>query len=238
MFNFCANGAKFDVWCKEGGGSSYLCRTMDAELLDLISRTRPVMLDILEARGYDIAPVADTAPEDLLKMAATNAAALNFKVANGEKYAHVLYWVEGATRLRVEGLVAKLWDDEASEAFLPDRDEVLVILSEPYHEVFDLQAIKMWGRKKARMSFFNIRNLISNPARHIMVPPHRKLDAEETEAIQQKHHVRSRSELPRIIYHVDMQARVMGLVPGDIVEIRRASPTSMEYVTYRVCTLS
>lgn len=217
---------------------------MDAELLDLISRTRPVVLDILEARGYDVAPVADTSPEDLLKMAATHAAALNFKVVKeakegeAEKYAHVLYWVEGATRLRVEGLVGKLWDDENPEAFQPDRDEVFVILSEPYHEVFDLQAVKMWGRKKARMSFFHIKNLISNPARHIMVPPHRKLRPEEADAVLQKHHVRSRNELPRIIYHVDMQARVLGLVPGDIVEIRRASPTSGEYVTYRVCTLS
>jgi DNA-directed RNA polymerase subunit H (RpoH/RPB5) len=88
------------------------------------------------------------------------------------------------------------------------------------------------------MSFFNIKHLISNPARHSVVPPHRKLGNEEAEVVLQKYHVRSRGELPRIIYHVDMQARVLGLVPGDIVEIRRPSPTSGEYVIYRVCTLS
>jgi DNA-directed RNA polymerase subunit H (RpoH/RPB5) len=215
---------------------------MDAELLDLISRTRPVVLEILANRGYDTAPVADVAPEELLKRAATDAALLNFKVAKGsedaQEFAHVLYWVEGATRLKIEGVVGKLWDEENPDAFQPDRDEVLVILSEPYHEVFDLHAVKMWGRKKARMSFFNIKNLISNPARHSVVPPHRKLEAKEAEEVLQKYHIRSRGELPRIIYHVDMQARVLGLVPGDIVEIRRASPTSMEYVIYRVCTLS
>jgi DNA-directed RNA polymerase subunit H (RpoH/RPB5) len=215
---------------------------MDAELLDLISRTRPVVLEILANRGYATAAVADTAPEELLRMAANNAALLNFKVAKGaegaEEYAHVLYWVEGATRLKIEGVVGKLWDDENPDAFRPERDEVLVILSEPYHEVFDLHAVKMWGRKKARMSFFNIKNLISNPTRHMMVPPHRKLEAEEAEQVMQKLHIRSRSEFPRIIYHVDMQARVLGLVPGDLVEIRRPSPTSGEYIQYRVCTLS
>jgi DNA-directed RNA polymerase subunit H (RpoH/RPB5) len=215
---------------------------MDAELLDLISRTRPIVLEVLANRGYDTAPVADVAPEELLKRAATDAALLNFKVAKGaegaQEFAHVLYWVEGATRLKIEGVVGKLWDEENPDAFQPDRDEVLVILSEPYHEVFDLHAIKMWGRKKARMSFFNIKHMISNPARHSVVPPHRKLEAEEAEVVLQKYHVRSRGELPRIIYHVDMQARVLGLVPGDIVEIRRPSPTSGEYVIYRVCTLS
>jgi DNA-directed RNA polymerase subunit H (RpoH/RPB5) len=235
---------------------------MDAELLDLISRTRPVVLEILGNRGYDTSTVADTAPEELLRMAATNAALLNFKLtkkhadtisdSNGDgenkgdgqgsgggmMHAHILYWVEGATRLKIEGVVGKLWDDENPEAFIPARDEVIVILSEPYHEVFDLQAIKMWGRRKARMSFFNIKNLVSNPAKHSVVPPHRKLTAKETDTLMAKHHIRNKGELPRIIYHVDMQARVLGLVPGDIVEIRRPSPTSGEYTSYRVCTLS
>ncbi len=217
---------------------------MDAELLDLISRTRPVVLEILGNRGYDVAPVADVAPEELLKLAATNTALLNFKVAAAAKegevnqFAHVLYWVESATRLKIDGAVGKLWDDENPDAFQPDRDEVLVILSEPFHEVFDIQSLKMWSRMKARISFFNIKNLVSNPARHAVVPPHRKLDAAEAEAVLAKYHIRHKSELPRIIYHVDMQARVLGLVPGDIVEIRRASPTSGEYISYRVCTLS
>lgn len=215
---------------------------MDAELLDLISRTRPVMLEILANRGYNIAPVSDVSPEDLVRVGASQPSLLTFKVARGaegsEQFAYVLYWVEGATRLKIEGLVSKLWDDENPDAFKPERDEVLVILSEPFHEVFDLQAIKMWTRMKARISFFNIRNLVSNPAKHSVVPPHRKLTEEEAQKVQEKYHVRMKTEFPRIIYHVDMQARVLGLVPGDIVEIRRPSLTTGEYVLYRVCTLS
>ncbi len=214
---------------------------MDAELLDLISRTRPVVLEILQNRGYDVTTVADTAPEKLIQMATTTPALLNFKVSRTEddtQYAHVLYWIEGATRLKIEGTVSKLWDPESEDTFRPDRDEVLVILGEPYHEVFDLQAAKMWNRMKARMSFFNIRNLVSNPAKHSVVPPHRKLSDEEAAAVLAKHYVPHKVRFPHIIYHVDMQARVLGLIPGDIVEIRRPSPTSGEYIIYRVCTLS
>jgi DNA-directed RNA polymerase subunit H (RpoH/RPB5) len=217
---------------------------MDAELLDLISRTRPVVLEILANRGYDIAPVSDMAPEEMLKIAASQPAMLGFRVTKGdeeegsEQHAHVLYWVEGATRLKIEGLVTKLWDTENPDVLHPDRDEVLVILAEPFHEVFDIQSIKIWSRIKARMSFFNIRNLVSNPAKHKMVPAHRKLSEEETQEVMKKYHIRNKIEFPRIIYHVDMQARVLGLIPGDIVEIRRPSPTSGEYVVYRVCSLS
>jgi DNA-directed RNA polymerase subunit H (RpoH/RPB5) len=221
---------------------------MDAELLDLISRTRPVVLEVLANRGYDVSPYENTSPEELLKMAVPNSEQLNFKVkravkegdASVDEYAHVKYWVESATRQKIESILGKLWEEEpeGGEPLNPERDEVLMILTEPYHEAFDLQAIKTWSQRKARVSFFHIKHLISNPAKHSVVPPHRKLSNTEAETILAKHHIRNKMELPRIIYHVDMQARVLGLVPGDIVEIRRPSPTSGEYIIYRVCTLS
>ena len=207
---------------------------MDIELLDLISRTRPVLLEILHNRGYDVTALENKAPVPT---------ALDFKVTRTveevQETAHVKYFAE-ASKQRIETILTKMWDEEpeSGETLDPERDEVLIILSEPFHEVFDLQAIKMWGKRKARVSFFYIKHLISNPAKHSMVPPHRKLSEAEAEAVLAKHHIRHKSELPRILYHIDMQARVLGLRPGDIVEIRRPSPTSGEYIIYRVCTLS
>ena len=214
---------------------------MDAELLDLISRTRPVVLEILANRGYDVTPFENTSPQELLKMAVPNAEQLNFKVKrtveDKEEFAHVRYWVESAARQKIESILNRLWDPE-EEALVPERDEVLMILAEPHHEAFDLQAIKTWSQRKARISFFPIKNLVSNPAKHSVVPPHRKLSNTEAEEVLAKHHIRSKMELPRIIYHIDMQARVLGLQPGDIVEIPRYSPTSGVYMSYRVCTLA
>ena len=215
---------------------------MDSELLDLVSRTRPTILEILTNRGYDTSELQDHSPEDLVRTAATAPAKLNFVVHKGEEDAqqncHVFYWIESATRLRIDGLVSKLWDEEADEVLDPKKDEVVVILSEPFNDVFHIQAVKIWSQKQARMSFFHIKQLVVNPSKHVMVPPHKRLTTEEAQETLTKYHIRHRNELPRIIYHVDMQARVLGLVPGDIVEITRASPTSGTYTLYRVCTLS
>ena len=41
--------------------------------------------------------------------------------------------------------------------------------------------------------------------------------------------------LPMIRFHEDIIARILGLVPGDIVKITRPSPQSGEYESYRVC---
>jgi DNA-directed RNA polymerase subunit H (RpoH/RPB5) len=205
---------------------------MDVELLDLISRTRPVILEILGNRGYDVTALENKVPT-ATTLDFTVSRTIKVEDADVQENAHVKYFAESCKQ-RIETILTKMWD----ELLDPERDEVLIVLSEPYHEVFDLQAIKMWGKRKARVSFFNIRHIISNPAKHSVVPPHRKLSESEAEAVLAKHHVRHKSELPRILYHIDMQARVLGLRPGDIVEIRRPSPTSGEYIIYRVCTLS
>jgi len=33
-----------------------------------------------------------------------------------------------------------------------------------------------------------------------------------------------------------MQARILGLIPGDVVKITRSSPSSGEYIMYRICS--
>ena len=104
-----------------------------------------------------------------------------------------------------------------------------------YH--FHLAAVKAWTAQKARLSFFPLKNIISNPSKHSFVPPHRKLSDEERDVLMKSLHLKSRFELPHIKFHFDMQARVLGLVVGDVVEIRRPSETCGEYTYYRVCTL-
>jgi DNA-directed RNA polymerase subunit H (RpoH/RPB5) len=49
--------------------------------------------------------------------------------------------------------------------------------------------------------------------------------------------LKSKSELPHIKFHLDMQARVLGLVPGDLVEIKRSSETAGITTAFRVCTM-
>jgi len=213
---------------------------MEADI-ELIIRSRPTILDIIENRGYDVTNYKDVHPEDILKFASTNPDLLRItanKVPGGVapmERCVVLYWVANPIRLRLEQEIAKLWDEDNAAHFSKENDEVIVILSEPYHEVFDLTSVKQWNTLKARISFFHLKNLISNPARHTFVPPHRKLNQDEIDTVIAETHVKTKSEFPHIKYHRDIQARVLGLVPGDVVEIKRPSETCGIYTMYRIC---
>lgn len=221
---------------------------MDTELLDLIARTRPTLLDILEKRGYDVRSVSSISPAEVAKMASHSvtgqASLIDFVVERTENSpaprprCRVFYWVDTPTRIRIERLVNEMISEESSVwSANPVEEEVLIVLNEPFHDVFHQTAIRMWGNHKFIVAFFHIKNLINNPTNHIMVPLHRKLNVDEINDVLSRLHMRSKNEFPRILYHIDMQARVLGLIPGDLVEIRRPSPTAGEYVAYRVCAL-
>ena len=211
---------------------------MDSGTLDLIIRGRSTILEILEDRGYNVDAYKGISPDTLHKFATTNVELLKIQATHeNDTRATVLYWVEGAVRLRLAAEMDKLWSDEAIERYDTAKDEIIVILSEPFHDAFHLHAAKQWNIRKARITFFHLKNLISNPARHTFVPPHRKLSPTETASVVASLHVKSKNEFPHIKYHIDMQSRVHGLVPGDVVEIRRPSETAGEYTTYRVCLI-
>jgi DNA-directed RNA polymerase subunit H (RpoH/RPB5) len=226
--------------------------------IDLIVRSRPVILEILESRGYDVASYKDVSPTDIYALASKKPSVLTItakKLADSsapKDRAVVLYWTENKLyRQSAAGLLEKMFvkldessdDDERTpssgagedvEGVDPRHDEIIVILSEAFHEQYTQLAINSWA-KKVRVSFFPLKNLISNPARHFMVPSHRKLSPEETKEVLDSLHMRSVNEFPHIKFHFDMQARVLGLVPGDVVEIQRPSETAGVYTFYRVC---
>jgi DNA-directed RNA polymerase subunit H len=70
--------------------------------------------------------------------------------------------------------------------------------------------------------------------KHVLVPPHEKVaPAEVTELLKSMY--AKKSQLPLIRFHEDPIARLLGLVPGDVVKITRPSPTAGECIMYRVC---
>jgi DNA-directed RNA polymerase subunit H (RpoH/RPB5) len=216
---------------------------MDADTLDLIIRSRSTILEILENRGYNVDSYKGISPEEVLKLATTNTDLLRINAPKKEdgpapmNRAVVLYWVNSAVRLRIETEMTNLFDEENPNRMDPTNDDIMIILGEPFHDVFHIQAAKQWNSRKARIGFFQIKNVISNPTKHIMVPPHRKLSQAEITALIPRIHLKTKSELPHIKFHVDMQARVLGLVPGDVVEIRRPSETAGESIIYSYCSL-
>lgn len=214
---------------------------LEPGIADILLRSRQTILDVLDDRGYDTTPYRNIAPDQILALAEGTSRALDIVVKKRAdapggvvapcERAVVVYMLQDRIRLRLATFTRDIYDESGAPT---KADDVIVILNEPYHEVFDKAALQMWQQQKARMSFFHIKQMVVHLGRHVLVPPHRKLTAEEGKAEMARLHVTQKSQFPLIKHH-DIQSRLMGLVPGDLVEILRPSPTAGVSRVLRIC---
>jgi len=214
------------------------------ELSDLIARTRPVILEVLRDQGYDTKPYDSQSPTDIAGLSLSGPNALRIRLYANEgseaptKRAQVFYWVFEKVKMSLGRRVEELWDTDTYKENAADQstDGAIVILNEPLHDAFHVAAIQQWLIHKRRIVFYTIKQLISNPTKHILQPKFRKIPASDSQLLTTLR-LKTKKNLPLIKFHVDIMTRVLGLVPDDIVEIIRPSPTAGDYKMYRICSL-
>jgi DNA-directed RNA polymerase subunit H (RpoH/RPB5) len=214
---------------------------VDFEFFDHLYRSRKTLLRILADRGYNTKPFENFGPDEIEAMVISGPEALRMDLERPKPAdsnitkCRVLY---NLTKLksRLPGFLANLTDKEKGEdAVEPSNTEVIVMLAapegEPVVDMYHTAAYEQYSTKGLRISFFRIANLVIHPSEHVLVPKHQKLSEEEIPFPKAERH-----KLPFIRFHEDMQARVLGLVPRDIVKITRPSPSSGVYTMYRICS--
>jgi DNA-directed RNA polymerase subunit H (RpoH/RPB5) len=218
---------------------------MDPEIKDLVLRSRPIVLELLEARGYDTTPYQDQAPSAVynLAMASLNmpgAPPLKIRVKRREdappspyEFCEVVYLIFEKVKPTIQ---RRQFDGPGKWSYLetPENTDYIFILGESYHECFDAVALHAW-QKKVKISFFHIKQLILNPTKHVLVPKHTRVPADAVADLKKELHVLTNNRFPFIKYHIDMQARWLGLTPGELIKIDRPSVTAGLTDYYRLC---
>jgi DNA-directed RNA polymerase subunit H (RpoH/RPB5) len=223
------------------------------ELVDQLYRSRKTILKILEDRHYNVKPYENFGPNEIEAMLVATATNKDKDKETGSAFridverekpadspirkCRVMY-VFNKLKSRLAGFMKNITSDDGPDYIDPSDTELIVILAHPEGETvvetYHSEAYKQWSdpKRKFRISFFRIANLVIHPSSHTLVPKHEYLPKKEAEALFSS---TERLKLPFIRFHEDMQARILGLVPGDIVKITRPSPSSGEYVIYRIC---
>jgi len=222
---------------------------MDFSLVDKIYRSRINLLDILDSRGYDTTPYRKFSPQEIERMAVKPTSLMmdlnlradaNTPEKGSQKTVRVIYFLE-RLKQRLQKLMNRLLEEDDTILVDPETTEVIVMTNDEIGDVFNNEAIKAYNKHykdvSLKISFFEILHLSAlNPLNHVRVPKHERVPTEEHEELMKKLFITGKNQLPIIRYHEDAIARCMGLVPGDIVKIKRPSPTAGEYVEYRICT--
>lgn len=210
--------------------------SVEPAIADILIRSRQTILDIMEDRGYDPLPYRNIAPEQILTLAEGSSRALDMVLKKKPdskapcERAVVVYGLQDRLRPRLATFTRDIYEENE----FTKADDIMVIVNEPWHDLFDKTSLQMWQTQKARITFFHIKQVVVHPGRHVLVPPHRKLNADEAKIEMARWSVTQKSQFP-LIKHSDVQAKLLGLVPGDVVEILRPSPTSGVARVLRIC---
>lgn len=208
---------------------------MSVEDIDILYRSRITLLNILKEDGYDTTQYENFGPWEITAMAVGNAPlamTLGKKEATEDSQytkCTVVYSLQ-KLKQRLQSFISNLL-----ETVNVEKEEVIVILLEDVGEVFHKEAYTALKKHNLKIRFFKAHTLVYDPRSHVLVPKHTKLPASEHAEFMKQNYIRSKSNFPIIRFHEDMIARVMGLVPNDIVKITRPSPSAGLYDVYRVC---
>ena len=214
---------------------------MDYETLDVLYHSRKTLLDILEGRGYNVAPFSKFGPFEIGVMAASGPGAFRMDLERpaaaatdtGKTKCRVEFTQK--VKLRLAGYMNSMTDPEESDPVDPETTELIVLTLEPIVDAFHSIAATYMATKKMHVSFFQAHTLVQNPLKHALVPKHEIVPRDNHAEFLKSIRATSKSQLPLIRFHEDMIARIMTLSPGDIVKITRPSPSAGVYTSYRVC---
>jgi DNA-directed RNA polymerase I, II, and III subunit RPABC1 len=211
---------------------------MDYETLNILYRSRQTLLKILAERGYNTKAYEKFGPIEIAAMAAAATPApfrMNLERPNQAlSKCRVVYSI-GRVKNRLATFLDEQLGEDTEDALNPVDTELIVVLLEPVVETFHTAALSTFVNKKLRVSFFQAHTIVNNPMEHVLQPKFDLLPKEEHAEFLKQNKIKSVANLPLIKFHEDMVARIMGLLPGDIVKITRPSPSAGEYITYRLC---
>jgi DNA-directed RNA polymerase subunit H (RpoH/RPB5) len=213
--------------------------TAPTESLDVLYRSRITLLDHLDSVGYNTEPFRRFSTKELAEMIKGTAPALHMELTLKDGVPTVdgqptkCFVAYSLLKIK-QKLAAFVGGITGQPTFDMSTTELIVICIEPIAPNFHAFASEMWMADKLRLRFFQAAALVTNPMKHVLVPPHEKVPAAEVTDLLKGMYAK-KSQLPLIRFHEDPIARLLGLVPGDVVKITRPSPTAGECIMYRVC---
>jgi DNA-directed RNA polymerase subunit H (RpoH/RPB5) len=226
---------------------------MNYETIDILYRSRLTLLEHLAADGYNITPYSKFSQKEIGEMVKAGPVlgappALTMELqripTEGTPYTKcIVIYTIGKIKQKLSAVTKKLTEKEES-GFDSKTTELIIVTLEPIADNFHKMAYEMWMRSETiegkeehspvKVRYFQAAAIVNNPLKHILVPKHEKVPAEEEAALLKSLYA-TKAQLPLIRFHEDPIARMIGLVPKDIVKITRPSLTSGECILYRLC---
>ena len=211
-------------------------------LLNNVFRSRQVVTEMLETRGYDVDKYKNYSLDEVDIMLKNMAKKVNSEmcpldlVCSNKNDSELKIYVKYLLQSKIRLVNLKNIIEDMIENTVENNSEIIFIIKDKisnmaaYDNMFDSYITS----NNIHIQVFSIDNLLVNITKHVLVPPLRILPEEDKEKIMETYKLNRLTQLP-IILKSDPVAKFYGVRKGDLCEIVRPSETSGVYINYRYC---
>ncbi len=195
-------------------------------------KSRETILALLKEQGYDVSNYENQSINQVSAMHKEKQLDMLVESETGKK-AYVKYHL--SKTLSATNVYNYIDDLINIDEVLQKSDDIIIIMKdEPTDSL--VKALKnIWKQDSIFVTVHATKRLLFNILNHELVPPHRIMNEEETEAFKDKFQITDLTMIPDI-GRFSPVALAIGMRPGQVCEIMRASNTAIQVPFYRVCS--
>jgi DNA-directed RNA polymerase subunit H (RpoH/RPB5) len=208
-------------------------------LISHIFTSRKIILELMEKQGYNVSEYANFSINEVNSMKQNNQ--LDMLLETGDenvtnekpkKKIYIRYYL--TVRPAPKNIQEMIDDLFVLSETLKKTDTLFIIIKDDPNETLINELKHIWESEGIFIVIESIKRLQFNILNHILVPAHRVLVESEVKEIMKKYNITDKVQFPDIS-RFDPVARIIGLRPGQVCNIIRASKTAIEANYYRIC---
>ena len=208
-------------------------------LISHIYNSRKVVLELMKQQGYNVNDYSNFSINEVNSMKLNNQLDMlletnddNVTDETPKKKIYIRFYL--ASRPAPKNIQEMIDDLFILTETLKKTDTLFIIIKDDPNETLINELKHIWESEGIFIVIESIKRLQFNILEHVLVPPHRVMVESEVKQVMTKYNITDKVQFPDIS-RFDPVARVIGLRPGQVCNITRASKTAIETNYYRVC---
>ena len=207
-------------------------KATNSQTISKIFASRKIILDLAKLRGYNTDDYENFTIHEIQILKENKQ--LDILLTNDETGKKIYYKYHLITKLRGPHIQDYIEDLYQVEEILNEEDD-LVIVTKDEPNVALKNLLKMeFTKNKYYVNVYNFHNYLFNILDNVLVPQHTILTDDMKKHIAKEYNIIKETQWPEIS-RFDPPAMAIGLRPGQVTEIIRKSPTSLDTKYYRLC---
>ena len=211
--------------------------TSQSSIISFIYKSRQNIINLMKRQNYNVKDYDDFSINEVNSMKQNNQLDMLLTKNNEDLITkrknkiYIRYFLEKMVKpINLEEMIDDLFN---TEEILTKEDTLFIIIKDEINETLTNKLIHLWEKDGIFIIIESIKRLQFNILEHDLVPIHIIMNEPDVIEIMQKYNI-TKNQFPDIS-RFDPVARVIGLRPGQVCNIKRVSKTAIETDYYRIC---